>query len=119
MLQMYWYVPDFIGAVNILVWFWVMLPVLNPPEPAAVKVWVAESLLVTAMVAPGLTVNVIGLNMKFEMVIDDPNGEPLEPDEPGMPESLPPPKARTSRAPATTRTPSPTRIRRSIWSYAA
>jgi hypothetical protein len=47
---------------------WATSPVSNRPF-IAVKVCVAESLLVTLIVAPGDTVNAIGKNMKFEMVI--------------------------------------------------
>jgi hypothetical protein len=36
----------------------------------AVRVWVAESLFVTVIFAPGLTVTLMGLNMKFLMVME-------------------------------------------------
>ena len=52
------------GAVKDLVWPGLMLPVLNTPE-LDVSVCVVESLLVTSMCAPGVTLIDIGLNMKF------------------------------------------------------
>jgi hypothetical protein len=52
--------------------------VLNWPF-VAVKIWVLESLLVTLIVAPGETVNAIGENMKFEMVMWVPAA--VEPDD--------------------------------------
>jgi hypothetical protein len=46
-----------------------MLPVLNAP-PIAVSVWITVSLFVTLMVAPGVTVNFIGENIKFEILME-------------------------------------------------
>jgi hypothetical protein len=74
---------------------------------------VAESLLVTLMVAPGWTVMLMGLYMKFEMEIDVPVDEPDETDELGPADSPPPPKATKRRAPANTSTPVAIRTRRS------
>jgi hypothetical protein len=104
---MYLYVPGLVGALNVLVWFWLIFPVLNWP-PVAVKVCVAESLLVTFTMLPAATVSDIGWNMKFEMVIDVPLRLD-DPDEAGAPLILavPPPHAARSRAPVRTRTPAP------------
>jgi hypothetical protein len=83
-----------------------MFPVLSCP-PVAVSVWVAESLLVTLTVAPGETLSDIGVNMKFEMVIDDPAlDEPDVAADPLLVGVLLPHAAR-SRAPAMNRTPAP------------
>ena len=66
-----WYFPACSGAVNVLVSFCVISPVLNCPS-VAVGVSVAESLLVTLTLAPGDTDRDIGLNMKLEMVTEFP-----------------------------------------------
>ena len=77
---------------------------LNWP-PVAVRVCITVSSLVTFIVAAGETVSDIGMNMKFEMVIDVPTDEP----DAGDPlfDGVPLPQAARSRAPASSRAPAP------------
>ena len=54
-----------------MVWSWVMFAGVELLAGGGERV-VTESLLVTLTVAPGETLSDIGMNMKFEMVIDVP-----------------------------------------------
>src|ERR1700735_4086586 len=91
----------------ILDWLWEMFPVLKWPLPMAVRVWVVESLFVTVIFAPGLTVTLMGLNMKFLMVME---ALAWGADAPAVP--APTSGAARSRAPERLRTPAPKCVRR-------
>jgi hypothetical protein len=69
-VQWYWYVPGFVGALKVTVWP-AGAGVSNELPSSEVTVWLAESLLVTETVDPAVTVSGV-VNAKLAIVIAEP-----------------------------------------------